>query len=170
MGEATPKSLATLLAGQDLSRRTGILELPVKSLGLEGDFAVGLNVGHGDICRWKVDRVQAGRTRIGLRWDGIVSDLESITADLSIPGYCIWISNVDVLLAGIPHSDRSRFWEFMRIAFRPPRGLLLSMPEKATHILSSEERALWLEYGRLSIWKSDERGERQWRKTMTLEE
>jgi hypothetical protein len=157
MVETTPQSLASLLAGQDLSRRTGILELPLTSLGLEGDFAVGLNVGHCDICSWKVDQVGAGRTRIGLRWDRIVSDLESLTADLSIPGYCIWISSVDVLLAGIPHSDRSRFWEFMRIAFRPPRGLLLSIPEKATHILSSEERELWFEYGRLSIWNFDER-------------
>jgi hypothetical protein len=152
MPETTPKALVSLLAGQDLSRRTGILEIPIESLGIEDDIAVGLNAGHCDICRWKVDQTQPGRTRLGLRWDGIVTDLESLMADLSIPGYCVWISSVDVLLAGIPHSDRLHFWEFMRLAFRPPRGLLMSIPDKATHILSSEERTLWVEYGRLSRW------------------
>ena len=156
MPETTPKALVSLLAGQDLSRRTGILEIPITSLGTEGDIAVGLNVGHCDICRWKVSIMQPDRKRLGLRWDGIVTDLESLIADLSIPGYCVWISSVDVLLAGIPHANRSHFWEFMRIAFRPPRGLLMSMPEKATHLLSNEERELWSEYGRLSLWKADE--------------
>jgi hypothetical protein len=156
MTEATPKTLVSLLAGQDLSRRTGIIELPIKSLGIEGDIAVGLNAGHFDICKLKVNQAQPGRTRLGLRWDGIVNDLESPMADLSIPGYCVWISSVDVLLAGIPHSDRLHFWEFMRLAFRPPRGLLMSMPEKATHILSNEERTLWVEYGRLSRWTHPE--------------
>jgi hypothetical protein len=150
MPEVTPQSLADLLARQELRIRTGVLELPVTALGIEAQLAVGLDVGHSDICSWLVDRAPLGRLRLGLRWEGIVRHLETLLLNLALPGKCIWISGIDVLLAGIAHDDRSRFWQFMRSTFRPSRGLLLSMPEEATHLLSSDERALWLEYGRLS--------------------
>lgn len=152
MREPTTNELANLLAGQDLGRRSGVVELPIACLGIEGDIAVTLGAGHCDICKWKLDHVPVGRSRFGLRWDGIISDLLKVLLDLSIPGYCIWVSNIDVLLAGIPHPDRSRFWEFMRLTCRPSRGLLISMPIGASHIFPNEERALWLEYGRLCGW------------------
>jgi len=152
MPEPSPRELVELLARNELRIRTGILELPVEALGTESDLAVGLGVGYRDICAWKVDRIPAGRTRVGLRWEGITQDLVSLLADSSLPGYCVWVSSLDVLLAGVPFADRQRLWNFMRGTFRQSRGLLLSMPVGATHLLPEGERALWIEYGRLSVW------------------
>ena len=154
MAEVSPQSLADLLMRQELRIRTGIFELPLHALGMEGSLAVGLSVGHCDVCQWLAELTPPGTTRLGLRWEAIVKDLEQILLNLSIPGNCIWVSGIDVLIAGIPHHDRSRFWQFMRDTFRPSRGLLLSVPEGATQLLSSDERIRWCEYGRFSKWAS----------------
>ena len=152
MPEPSPQVLVELLARNELRIRTGVLELPVGILGKECDLAVSLGVGYCDLCTWKIDGTPAERTRLGHSWEMIAQDLVSLLSDLSLPGYCVWVSSVDVLLAGIPFDDRRRFWEFMRSTFRQPRGLLLSMPLGAAHLLPDDERALWIEYGRLSVW------------------
>lgn len=152
MAEITARQLTNLLSGQELRIRTGILELPIDLIGRERDLAVELNVGHSDLCSWKIELMLPGRTRIGLWWEGLANDIARLVSDVSFPGYCIWISALDVFLSGIPHPDRARFWQFMRLNFRPPRGLLLSIPAGAKHLLPETERSAWLEIGRLAQW------------------
>ncbi len=152
MSEPSPQELVALLARQELRIRTGVLELPIELLGCEDNLAVGLGVGYLDLCAWKVSRTPVNRSHLGLSWEVIIHDLTTLASDTSIPGYCVWISGVDVLLAAIPFNDRKRLWDFLRSTFRQPRGLLLSMPRKAARLLPEDERGLWLEYGRLSTW------------------
>ncbi len=152
MSETSPQDLVALLARQELRIRTGVLELPVELLGSEDNLAVSLGVGHWDLCAWKVDTSPVDRTHLGLSWEVIIHDLGTLVSDISVPGYCVWISGLDVLLAAIPFADRKRLWDFIRSTFRQPRGLLLSMPRNAVRLLPEDERSLWLEYGRLSTW------------------
>ena len=152
MPEPSPRALVELLARNELRIRTGVLEVSIGTIGKEIDLAVSLGVGFCDICAWKIDRTPAARTRLGLSWEIIIQDLVSLLSDLSLPGYCVWVSGIDVLLAALPYDDRRHFWEFMRGTFRQSRGLLLSMPLGAAHLLPDGERALWIEYGRLSVW------------------
>ncbi len=152
MAEPTPLALVDLLGRRELRIRTGILELPVETIGNESNLAVGLGVGWRDICAWKLSVTPGDRTHLGLSWEMMTQDLVSLLSDLSLPGHCVWVTNLDVLLAAIAFDDRKRFWGFMRISFRQSRGLLLSMPQGASRLLPKDERSLWLEYGRLSTW------------------
>jgi hypothetical protein len=150
MTETTLEQLISLLGHPELRIRTGVVELPLNQLGKENDLAVRFGAGYCDICAWKYSHVPPNRTHLGLSWEGMVDDLMMILADLSILGYCVWISGVDVLLARLPYTDRASFWQFIRSTFRPPRGLLLSLPAPATHLFSNEERNLWNGFGRFA--------------------
>ena len=152
MPESTPQQLVQLLASQELRIRTGILELPIKLLGAEANLAVELGVGYQNICDWKASRIPPDQFHLGLSWEVIISDLAEALLDKTLPGYCVWLSGIDVLLASIPFDDRKRFWDFVRGTFRRPRGLLLSLPERAVRVLPESERASWIQFDRLSTW------------------
>jgi hypothetical protein len=110
MPEPSPQDLADLLAHNELRIRTGILELPIKLVGGEVDLAVALGVGHRDICDWLITRTPDTRLHLGLSYESIIRDLAVLLSDMSLPGYCIWVSGLDVLLAAIPFDDRKRLW------------------------------------------------------------
>jgi hypothetical protein len=142
--------LVSLLKQTELRTRTGIVELPTRRMAGQADIAVLFGVGFCDMCAWKCARIPSARTHLGIRREDITDDLHAVLADLSIPGYCVWVSGLDVFLARIPYSEREHFWQFMRSTFRPPRGLIISLPVSATNILPDEERLLWRRFGRLS--------------------
>lgn len=152
MPEPKPQQLVRLLASQELRIRTGILELPIKLLGTEANLAVELGVGYQNICDWKANRIPPDQSHLGLSCEVIISDLAEALLDKTLPGYCVWVSGIDALLASIPFDDRMRFWDFVRGTFRRPRGLLLSIPERAVRVLPESERASWIQFGRLSTW------------------
>jgi hypothetical protein len=152
MSEMTPQKLVNLLATNELRIRTGILEVPVEALGSENNIAVALGVGFRDICAWKVSRTPSDREHLAITWQSIIEDLVSSVTDISLPGFCIWVSGVDVLLAAIPFEDRKQFWSFIRTTFRHSRGLILSVPRMAAHLFPEDERAQWINYCRLSVW------------------
>ena len=101
MAEPTPLALVDLLGRRELRIRTGILELPVETIGNESNLAVGLGVGWRDICAWKLSVTPGDRTHLGLSWEMMTQDLVSLLSDLSLPGHCVWVTNLDVLLAAI---------------------------------------------------------------------
>jgi hypothetical protein len=154
MPESTPQALADLLGSNELRIRTGILEVPIELLGNENDLAVTLSIGFLDFCVWKVNRTPVNRSHLALTWQGITEDLVSVLSDMSLPGYCVWVAGLDVLLSAVSFDDRKQFWAFIRSTFRQSRGLLLSVPRQAAHLLPEEERKLWIEYGRLAVWNN----------------
>jgi len=152
MREMNPQRLVHLLATNELRIRTGVLEVPVETLGSESNIAVSLEVGFRDVCKWKVSVTPLRHEHLAITWQSIIEDLVSCVRDMSVPGFCVWISGIDVLLAAIPFEDRKQFWSFFRNTFRQSRGLLLSLPAAATNLLPAEERTLWIDYRRLSVW------------------
>ena len=154
MPEPTPSALVRLLIQPELRIRTGILELPLDAFGNEPDLAVQLGVGCRNLVSWKLGTLPTGRRYIGLACEQLIQDLALVLSDSGTPGYCVWISNVDLLLAGLPFRERERFWSFMFSTFRQPRGLLLSMPIRASSLLPESQRGAWAESGRLSVWSN----------------
>jgi hypothetical protein len=155
MSELTARGLVDLLARNELRIRTGILELPIDALGNESNLAVNLGIGCHDVCTWKLNRTPADRTHLAISWQSLTEDLASLLSDLSAPGYCVWASGIDVMLAAISFEERKQFWAFLRTTFRQSRGLLVSMPRMAAHLLPDDERTLWTQYGRLAGWTND---------------
>ena len=150
MPDSSVEQLVGLLGETELRIRTGLVEIPHHRLGKESDLAVTLGVGYCDICAWKCARVPIGRTHLGIRREDIAGDLTAILSDLSVPGNCVWVSGLDVLLARLSYAEREQFWQFVRLTFRPARGLLISMPVSATNLLPDEERLIWHSFGRLA--------------------
>lgn len=152
MSETILQGMVDLLARNELRIRTGIVEVPLEVLGHEPDVAVHLGIGCRDICTFKASRIPSTRPHLAIRWQTVLEDLELLVSDLSLPGCCIWVSGVDVLLAAIPFPDRKSFWGYLRSTFRQSRGLLLSIPESAAHLLPADERSEWIKYDRLCTW------------------
>lgn len=150
MPDDSVEQLVSLLRQTELRIRTGVVELPRNRLSRQTDLAVSYGVGYNDICAWKCAHVPTGRTHLGIRREDLAEDLSAVLSDLSVPGYCVWVSGLDILLARLPYSEREHFWQFMRSTFRPPRGLIISLPASATNILPDHERSLWRDFGRLA--------------------
>lgn len=149
------EALVRLLSSPKPRIRTGILELPPALIGQEAHIAVRLKAGHQDFRAWKLERVPEGRKSLTLTWETLVDDLRQVIAKPGIPGYCVLVSNLDILLAALRYSERERFWDFIRCTFRYPRGLLLSLPGQAPHLLPHNERQCWLECHRLAALEGE---------------
>lgn len=157
MHEIEPAELVALLTSQELRIRSGIIEIPLELLGKERELAVAMKVGHCEVCEWKSRTVSVNRRLLGLRWDELVNDIESIVDSTPAVGGGIWISGVDILLAYLNHESRDAFWQHIRTTFRPSAGLILSMPRDAIQLLSNVERGRWSKIDRIANWSQPNR-------------
>lgn len=156
MTDASVAALARLLCGEELRIRTGILLLGGSWLGREGELGARLNIGYQDLGQRTLEGVPSGRRFLGNTQNRLIADLSAVLADPRVPGRCVLVSNVDLFLAGLPPADHHRFWDFMRVTFRRARGLMLSFPSVATHLLPLGERDRWEEVGRIVVWEGRE--------------
>ena len=159
MHEQSATSLINLLRSKELTIRTGLLLLPPYALGHEAEVAAHFGLGHQDICAWILGNTPTGRNTLGLSSELILDVLTEVVSDVAIPGRCILISNVDLLLAGIDDQDKVHFWNFYRNSFRRERGVVLCFPEKAFNLLPIEERKSWEAIERIATWTGEDGNE-----------
>lgn len=156
MDDKSPMSLIQLLRSNELTIRTGLLLLPLYALGHESEIAAHFGIGHQDICDWLISKTPAGRSSLGLNSHLILDALTQIITDQTIPGKCVLISNVDILVAGVDFQNRTHLLSFLKNNFRRSRGMLLSFPETAHNILPIEQRDIWKSVERLAIWTGED--------------
>ena len=149
--------LISILKNYELSIRTGVLLMPVYALGHESEVAAILGIGHADICSLVARQIPDGRSSLGLSCSVIIEALTTIVSDTSLPGNCILVSGVDVLLCGVPEQERIHFWSFFRNNFRRDRGILICIPKDAANIFSYEERLAWKAIDRIRTWATEEK-------------
>lgn len=128
--------------------RVGLWRVPLNSLGHEAEIAVQLGIQAQDIGAYLRTKVQTGAEFVRLSPQKIWDRLDEIT---SMPGKdCVLIYNLDLLLAGIKSEERQALWQDLFNGFpNRKRILLLTVPEKAAHLLPSD--AL------LERWQKDSR-------------
>lgn len=151
MSSASAAQLAELLQKHILRIQTGIVLLGQEQLGREEELIARLRgVGGVDLWNWKVKQLAEGTRYLGLSEESIIQDLHTIAIDRSIPGNCIWVYNSDVLISRLGSEDRARLWQSLLKHFRPPRGLMVSLPKVATNLLPVDERKTWEREERLA--------------------
>jgi hypothetical protein len=135
--------LVRTLQRPSLRIRTGVVLLSVGLVGKESILAARLNLEHVDWRHWKIDRLDSASRFVDLSSETLVEDLRAMVQDPSVPGPCIWVHNVDLFVSSLPYDQREQFWSFLRLEFKEFRGLLLSLPQKSTHLLPLQERRYW---------------------------
>lgn len=153
MSETEPASLVRLLQQPILRIRTGIVLLRFDGLGREPELAARLGVEAVDWREWKLDRLDSASNHLGLTGETILRDLREIIEDVNIAGNCLWVYNTDLALSALRYGERSRYWDFLFSTFKVPRGLLLSLPARASNLLPTEERVAWERDDRLARWE-----------------
>ncbi len=153
MVKASPAALAGLLQRPILRLRTGILLLPSNMVGHEPELAARLGLGKVDWREWKLRQLGPDSRYLGLSHEGIVRDLGQMAEDGNISGTCLWVYNADLFVSALRYEERRYLWSFLHSTFRPPRGVMVSLPAEATNLLAPEERMAWARDERLAEWE-----------------
>ncbi len=153
MVDTEPEELVRLLQRPVLRIRTGVVLLPAGLLGREPELATRLGLQAVDWRDRKLKKLSPESRYLALSSEKLLEDLREIVEDSSLPGSCLWVYNADLLLSALQYGERERFWSFLRLNFKQFRGLLLSLPERATHLFSSVERDSWHQDNRLAEWE-----------------
>lgn len=150
-----PTELVRQLSGWRLQHRTGVLLLPREELGREHLLAARLGIEAVDLRVWALERLPPDQRILDLTWSKLSWEYLQAIAEAPLPGRCILVSNVDLLVAALRIEQRREYWRYLRGTLRPERGLLLAVPAGADHILTPDERQQWEVLGRLAIWNGD---------------
>ncbi len=143
--------LAERLQKQVLRIPTGIVLIANDQLGREDEFVALLQgVGGVDLWKWKVERLTQGARYLGISEVSLMQDLHAIVGDASIHGNCLLVYNADVLISRLGASEQSQFWKSLLSHYRQKRGLMISLPQAATNLLTVDERRVWSGEGRLA--------------------
>lgn len=153
MSETEPANLVQLLQRPILRIRTGIVLLPLVMLGREPELAARLAIEAVDWREWKLNRLSSDSNHLGLTSETVLRDLREIVEDVNLAGNCLWIYNVDLALSALRYGERLRFWDFLYSTFKQRRGVLLSLPTRASNLLPTEERIAWERDERLARWE-----------------
>jgi hypothetical protein len=154
MYKISPESLVNVLKSSELSIRTGLLMYSGVYNNFEPELAVILSVGHQNICSKILDQASPATNLLALNRNIIFDALDSIIDDERIPGRCILVSGVDLLLAAISADELQHFWAFLRNNYRRNRGVIILFPETARNLLSMDEIKRWNDIGRISLWEA----------------
>ncbi len=153
MSKTQPVSLVRTLQQPILRIRTGIVLLPLDMIGREPELAARLAIEAVDWREWKLARLRSSSRYLGLSSETVLRDFQEIVDDVDLAGNCLWIYNADLPLSGLRHDERLRLWTFLYSNFKQRRGLLFSLPARASNLLSLEERGAWESDNRLARWE-----------------
>lgn len=145
--------LVQLLRGPTLRVRTGILLVPSASLGNEPELAARVGVEAVDWRARKLTRVGSDSRYLGLSSETVMRDLQELVDDVDLGGNCLLIYDMDLILSALRYDERLRTWAALFSTFKQRRGLLFSLPARATNLLPVTERRAWEKDGRLAIWE-----------------
>ena len=152
MSDIAPQVLADALSLRLLQYRTGLLFLPLASVGDEPEIAARLGISHCDLLKKMLGSFAPDSRQLGLRREWFASQLLSIARETSLNSSCVLLSNTDIMIAAFNYEDRLRFWRHLRENFRAPCGMLVSVPIDANNLLPSDERSRWILIDRASTW------------------
>jgi hypothetical protein len=145
--------LVDQLQGDAYRNRTGILELPLTWLGREDELAARIGIGFSDIQASLLLNLSPDQRFLGADWRQLITRyFDPLTAGRPPNGGGIILANVDLLTSYLREGDREEFWRFLRQSYRPPWGLLLTLPAANQHLISSDERERWVATDRLVGW------------------
>ena len=152
--DAEPSEVVRLLNGGGLYVRTGLLLLPQKWLGREGELAVKLGVSHVNYQQWKTPQIQAGQSFLMYTAERLADELDALCQQKH-PRSTLLVSLLDLPLTALHPAERRKFWQFMYSAFgKRPRGLLLTLPERTSVLPDETDLENWLESRRLARWNN----------------
>lgn len=150
MLDAAVVELVSLLRSPTLRSRTGILLLAPAQLGGEEELAARLNVEALNYVEVVKAEVPPGSRFLGADAGSEEERLDRI-AMAAGKRDCVLIYNVDLILAKLNHSARSRLWSYLRTTFpNRSRALILALPVTASLVQpDGEERESWERTGRI---------------------
>ncbi|MBV5327604.1 MAG: hypothetical protein JZU65_08180 [Chlorobium sp.] len=153
MHKMLPLELVKTLKSDQLGIRTGVLLLSDEYHNLEAEIAVYLGIGHKNICSKILEQTPLNKKLLGINRTYIFDTLDEMVKDESIPGRCILISGIDILLAALTYEEVLHFWDFFRDHFRRARGILISFPKSARLLLPLDKLNRWNEIERIALWE-----------------
>jgi hypothetical protein len=151
MSDHEANELFRRVRGRTLDCRTGILLVPRKMLGCEPTLESRYNVDVIDYVAWHERYLGEGEKFLRLDEQALLRGLDDACCG-AFETDCLLVYNIDLALAYLPYLTRGGFWSFLRRHFRQrQRGLVISMPEGAEHLLpSGPELAPWKQGKRLA--------------------
>lgn len=119
----------------------GVWLMPVAYLGQEENVAVRLNVQPLDARQAYLDRLPPGASFSGLTRQNGYHNLVELMRDLSRNTHwrdCLLVHTLDLLLWALEISEREQFWREVLVLPYPSTKLILTIPESATELFSSD--------------------------------
>ncbi len=154
MSSLSASQLVECLKGISLKNRTGILLLSLSWLGRESDIASHMGISFADERQWVLGQLKLGQRYLGQTWMGLITkDLDGMIRDSKLDGHCLLVANLDIILSSVGTANRSLFWSFIHKSYKPPCGVLLTLPSETRRIITDEELSVWAGTGRLAIWE-----------------
>jgi hypothetical protein len=131
--------------------RTGLLLVPPSRLAEAGDIAARLLADVEDIAQRALDAVPPGSRYVNLSATRIEEWLNDIVEKTTGQQRAL-VVHLDLLLAGVPQSERNEVWQYVRHGMpHRRRVLIVAMPEGAEHLLPRVSE--WEEAGRCARWE-----------------
>lgn len=153
MSDLLVSQLIGYLRGSSLRNRTGILLVPVSWLGREREIASRLGISFDDECERVLGQLTPGQRYLGQTWVDLAKDLDNMIQNSRPDGHCLLVANFDIVLSSLGTADRSLFWNFLYASYKPPYGLLLTLPDEIQRLITEQELSTWTSTGRLAIWE-----------------
>ncbi len=127
--------------------------MPLSWLGRELEIASRLGISFGDEAKWLLGHLMPEQRFFSQNWEDLIAeDLKGMIGSSSLDGRCLLVSNFDIIISSLTAAERSLFWDFLHQIYRPPCGVLLTLPMK-TRLMSEKELSVWSNTGRLAIWQ-----------------
>lgn len=150
MNSSTLSEIVDLLCSPKLRVRTGLWLMPPGLVGQETHEAARLGLDAADARQPILESVKEGQRFLGLNDSRVLEAVDAISRETS-KSDCLLIYNLDLLVAGIGITARTRLWNQLYDSLpHRPRALLISMPQGATALLPKEDQLeTWRREGRL---------------------